>query len=703
MSDQPSKWGEIGTPGIESWGGWVREAYHSQLYWPEVAPLYSRIWRSDPEVTVVRHFFDSLSGNLEIRWELPTHIGSRELDKPTDDDLRALDFAYEVSEDIEGGIGEWLNSCMTRVPFFGWGWWEAVPGLRKKDWQPPGDDDWRSSFDDGLIGFRRLAFRHYSSLYRWDIDDATGRLRGMEQHDPPNPIRKIPLDRSLHITYGDNDNPEGLATLEAIWRLERLKYGLEIVQGIGYEHSAGHLSITVEDAEFDKAQVREAARMIMTAQEGNYAAWPKGVKGEIIDVPFGSADPILAAIKYYGILKLSVFGMQWVALSATTGTGSYSAMQDSSSMALLIFNNMASQFVRQADKQIGKRLFEYNRTAFPNLTRRPVMKVSKVDKIIPLPELASFLNAISAIMPLGRDDIIAIRSKSGFLPETPAEEQSQAAVEPEPEPEESPEAAEDAAEENMEPDGTPDNGELAAPPNVTRDGVMVAFPLSRSVAMKLAQSEKTIPAATSILAPAELHITLAFLGRVNEQELEFDDLLEVVEKFASGASEVSGVYRQVKRFHNPDSGYGDAIYAAFESDTIKRFRSKLARMLKRKGFTLSPRPFVPHTTLAYVPSDAGNVKVEIPETEATFNSLLVVWGAETRIVKLSGEANLARRPFVVEPEEQPDDVGHYANVDEGDLESAVRAFERWAEKNAPQYARILRAQVEEESDEQNNG
>ncbi len=55
--------------------------------------------------------------------------------------------------------------------------------------------------------------------------------------------------------------------------------------------------------EEDKSIVKAAASAIMTAQEGNYALWPKGIIGEIKDVPFGAAASILEAIRYYGLLK----------------------------------------------------------------------------------------------------------------------------------------------------------------------------------------------------------------------------------------------------------------------------------------------------------------------------------------------------------------------------------------------------------------
>jgi len=418
-----SKFAEEGTTGLEAFGGFIREAYESELYWPQVEPLYSRIWRSDPEATIVRLLFEALSNDVEIGWILPDRFSMDEVVEPTDDDKRALDFAQTVNDDIDGGINKWFTSSIVRVPFFGWGWWEVLPGMRIEGWRPPQGDPWRSSFDDNLIGYRRFAFRRYSSFYAWDMDDDTGRLLGMEQLDSPNPPVTLPLERSLHLTFGDHDNPEGLATLEAMWRLERIKYNLEMIQGMGFEHSAGYLNVETEGSTLtaaDLQHIRKAARAIMSAQEGNYAAWPKGMSGELRDVSFSAASSMMEAIRYYGILKLALLGMQYVAMSSISEHGSYSSISDASDLALAIFNAIATGIVNQADEQVGKRLFEYpiNKEAFPDMTRRPKLDIVKpARKRVELDKLSSIMTALNAIMPLGDEDIIAIRRETQFMPE----------------------------------------------------------------------------------------------------------------------------------------------------------------------------------------------------------------------------------------------------------------------------------------------
>jgi hypothetical protein len=249
---------------------------------------------------------------------------------------------------MEGGPDGFLSTLVAQVPFMGFGWWEEVYGLRKTGWvAPDADDGWRSQYNDGYIGLRRLAWRDHSSFYKWDIDEYTGRLRGLVQNDYPNKQITIPLSKSVHIAFGDIHNPEGLSPLEAVWRLERIKYGLEIVQGIGFEHSAGYLDVktTVTLTDEDKAAVRKAARAITSAQEGNYAVWPSGITGEVKDTTFGAAASILEAIKYLGVLKLMVFNMHWAALSSVTGVGSNAAMTDSSQMFITVYNAMMDGMV----------------------------------------------------------------------------------------------------------------------------------------------------------------------------------------------------------------------------------------------------------------------------------------------------------------------------------------------------------------------
>jgi hypothetical protein len=139
----------------------------------------------------------------------------------------------------------------------------------------------------------------------------------------------------------------------------------------------------------------------------------------MMDVPFAAGMPLLEVVRYYSILKLALMGMGWLAnASGISGVGSFASVKDSSEMAVLLFNAMAADMVRQMDEQLWTRLFNYpvNKAAFPNLTARPRLKLIPLDKDVPLMELGQLSQALKAIMPMGDEDWLAIRKKTGFLP-----------------------------------------------------------------------------------------------------------------------------------------------------------------------------------------------------------------------------------------------------------------------------------------------
>lgn len=463
-SNPGGKWAEIGTGGLNSFGGYISEVYTTELQYPGCVPLLDRMYQADPEVAIVRYQSTAWGGNLGI-----DHVMPDEVEKPTDDDKRALDFSYSVAEEIEGGgLTRGLTDGLIRAPFYGWGLWNTPPGMRNPDFTPPNNDQWRSNANDGLIGYRRLAFRRYSSFHRWELSDETGKATGMWQLDSPNPQTLIPFDSSLHLTFGDNDNPEGLGTAIALYRLEGIKRAYETIMGIGFEHSAGHLKVksTEQLSADDKTNIRTMARMISSAQPGNYMALPANLDGNLVDVSFGAGASLLEVVRYYSILKLALMGMGWLAnASGISGVGSFANVKDSSQMAVMLFNAMASDFVRQMDEQLWTRLFAFpvNKAAFPNLTARPRLKLVPLDKDIPLLELGQLSQAFAAIMPLGDEDFLAMRKKSGFLPNILPEKEEM----PEPEPTTPETDNTTEAEDSLEGDGTPEMdsemSELAAP------------------------------------------------------------------------------------------------------------------------------------------------------------------------------------------------------------------------------------------------
>lgn len=415
---------EAGTTGLRIYSGMIAETWNAELRWPQAWIVYERIRRTDPEIGIVKNIFSALAPNVRLNVKLNRNA--------TDDDKRFQQFLYECIDDLEGGFSEFLSDCVSTVPFFGWGWWEAPACIRNPDWRPPVETEWRSQFKDNLLGVRRLSYRHPSRFERWDVEpppgeQPQGRVRGLYQVTDFGQ-RHMWLRDSLHITFGDTFNPEGLATLEAVYRLERIKYALEVIQGIGFEHSAGHVKFSSKQklTPDDKTHIRAAARAVTSAQEGNYIALPEHIDADMVDANFAAAQTILEAIRYYGILKLQIFNMQWVAMSTTSGDGSYAAHSDSSAGFYATFNSMIGSFVRQFDRQIATRLYRWNKAYFPNISRRPFIEALPLEKDVDLTALGTFVKDVfGGIVPITSQDIQSIRKKSGFLPDVSTDESTE--------------------------------------------------------------------------------------------------------------------------------------------------------------------------------------------------------------------------------------------------------------------------------------
>lgn len=403
---------ELGSTGLPVMGEYINAAYNADLRMPAAYTDFNRIHRSDPEMAMIRRAFAALAGQQQILVSPPARANAAE--------ERATLFLQQCLEEVADGMPAFKETLVGYVPFWGWGWWEVPLGVRSDSFRA--EDDWHSRYNDGLIAPRGLSFRHPSSFYSWEIEPKTKKTTGLVQLDTPNPMVTIPRQRSVHITLGDAINPEGWSPLEAIYRLERYKYSLEIILGMGFEHSSGHVKFTVREqlSSGDESRIAAAARAILSAQEGNYITEiADKFTANLIDVPFAAATALLESIRYYGLLKLQIFSMQWIAIATTAGTGAYAAATDASSMGIMAYNGMTESAIDQLNRQLVTRLFDHpiNAAAFAGMVNRPRIMITPVEKTISLNELAQFVQQIAPIVPLTAEDIAAVRRKSGFLPE----------------------------------------------------------------------------------------------------------------------------------------------------------------------------------------------------------------------------------------------------------------------------------------------
>lgn len=175
--------------------------------------------------------------------------------------------------------------------------------------------------------------------------------------------------------------------------------------------------------------------------------------------------------------------------------------------------------------------------------------------------------------------------------------------------------------------------------NSFSDSAVVALYLPSGVGSQYAlEHERAIP-------PEDMHITLAYLGRVDDLEDDRETIAVLVGLFAMNQDPVSVRFSGTGRFTGVDDGQSDAFYLGVDSDELQNFRAKLMAMLA--GFTENnERDYVPHVTLAYLaPEETAPIVDVNREQVVTFDTVVLSWGEEQIAFPLGAKREAIMQPI----------------------------------------------------------
>ena len=223
---------EVGASGLLQFSGRIHEEFLTQLEGDRGRMVFREMSENDPVVGAVLFAVDMLMRGVEWRID------------PADESVHAFDVAEFVEScmtDMSSSWSETLSSILSFLPF-GWSYTELVykvrGGMNTKNPRR------RSEFDDGKIGWRKIAVRPQDSLFRWEFDDDGG-TQGMWQQAPPlwKPTF-IPIEKALLFrTQSFKNNPEGRSILRSAYRPWFMKKRIEEIEAIGAERDLAGLPI----------------------------------------------------------------------------------------------------------------------------------------------------------------------------------------------------------------------------------------------------------------------------------------------------------------------------------------------------------------------------------------------------------------------------------------------------------------------------
>jgi hypothetical protein len=225
------KFSELGSTGLQRWGGQVDEEFLPQLRGQRAAKVYREMRDNDPVVGAVVFAVDMLL--RQVSWRTEPYSQSWE-------DLQAEQLLKDCMDDMSHTWEDFISEVLSMLPF-GWSWHETVYKRRLGDVRNP---RFRSKHSDGLIGWRKMPIRSQETLVDWVFDDDGG-VQALKQLAPPDmKEHTIPIGKSLLFrTSSHKNNPEGRSILRNSYRPWYFKKRMEEIEGIGIERDLAGLPV----------------------------------------------------------------------------------------------------------------------------------------------------------------------------------------------------------------------------------------------------------------------------------------------------------------------------------------------------------------------------------------------------------------------------------------------------------------------------
>lgn len=406
---------ELGRVGQKKFGGIFFEEFIPELRGKRGVETYKEMAENDDIIGAMMFAVENLIRQSTFDIEPQ---GTKEID------IECADFVKSCLDDM---CDTWTDTLSEILSFlvYGWSWHEIVYKRRCGKQEKKADS---SKFNDGLIGWKKLAIRSQDTLYRWVYDDED-ELIGMEQIAPPDyQVRFIPADKSLHfITKSRKSNPEGRSILRNAYRDYYFKRRFQEIEGIGIERDlAGLPTITPpddfeiwDDTNTEAQKAMAYAEMLVQnirrdAKEG--LVIPPGWKLELLSSGSKRQFEVGTVIDRYD-KRMAMTAMADFILLGHQGTGSFALSDNKTELFSVALGTYMDIIVEVFNNQAIPRLIDLNHDHFAGITDYPVMKHGDVEDT-DVEKLGNYLQKMIGIGVITPDrNLEQFARSAGNLPE----------------------------------------------------------------------------------------------------------------------------------------------------------------------------------------------------------------------------------------------------------------------------------------------
>ena len=389
----------FGSTGLKRSSGYIYEEWHPRLQGTLAVRIYREMSDND---TVIGAFLYAIEALIrQVEWDI----------RPNDESAEAKvasDFVQGAIDDMDGTWQDFISEIMTML-IYGWSYFEI---LYKRRLGNGGDPRTRSKFDDGRIGWRRIAIRGQESLQRWEIDDE-GEIKGMWQLAPPlYKVTFLPMGKCiLFRTKSNKNNPEGKSVLRSAYRSWFMLKRIQEIEAIGVSRNlSGMLKVQVPPrlmlknaSPEDKAQRRSIEDMVRKVhrdeREGlvipseidpEDGGTPTGFKVELMSTSGKPMDTNAIINRYDNRIAMSMLSQFLLLGSGKVGSFALSSNQTELFASALgsYMDSIAQTFTTFAINRLCE-LNGIDQKLWPTLEHGDIEKPE-------LAELASYISTLSA-------------------------------------------------------------------------------------------------------------------------------------------------------------------------------------------------------------------------------------------------------------------------------------------------------------------
>lgn len=212
---------EFGASGLKQYSGYVREEWLPQLVGRKGLMVLREMRDNDAILGAIFFAIEMLLRGVAFHVEGAT---------PNADDQAAADYVESCIGDMEQSWSGFLAEVLEFL-LYGWDVHEIVYKYRKGR---TNDLKTNSKYDDGMMGWRKLAIRSQETLLHWIFDESGDATHLVQLLPTGGPLLQVPLEKCLHFrTTPYKCNPEGRSVIRNAYTGYYYKKVLQEIEAIG--------------------------------------------------------------------------------------------------------------------------------------------------------------------------------------------------------------------------------------------------------------------------------------------------------------------------------------------------------------------------------------------------------------------------------------------------------------------------------------